>query len=122
MKEFLLKYPELKGGLRYGTISNEEWAADYRPTVGLYEKNLKMTDASGTKMRSYGELMISSRLEFYGIPYRYEERIDHPGVNRVPDFTIRRPRDGKIFYWEHFGMIDNPNYYQEFTQKIKISH
>ena len=105
--------------IHYGNMTNEEWAADYRQVVGLYEEDLKSTSSSGRKMRSYGELLISSRLDFYGIPYRYEERIDHPGVNRVPDFTIRRPRDGKIFYWEHMGMVEDGVYLNDNIRKIK---
>lgn len=119
MRPFFQKYPELKDGIHYGNMTNEEWSADYRQVVGLYEADLKSTSSSGRKMRSYGELLISSRLDFYGIPYRYEERIDHPGVNRVPDFTIRRPRDGKIFYWEHMGMIEEGVYLDENIRKIK---
>lgn len=119
MEDFLRKYPELAGGLRYGNTSNEEWAVNYRKTVGLYEKDLKSTSSSGTKMRSYGELLIASRLDFYGIPYRYEERINYSGVNRVPDFKIRRPRDGKIFYWEHLGVVNDMSYLDNSIIKIK---
>lgn len=119
MEDYLHKHPELVGGLRYGNTSNEEWASNYRQVVGLYEENLKMTSSSGTKMRSYGELLIASRLDFYGIPYRYEDSLHHPGVKRVPDFTIRRPRDGKIFYWEHFGMITNGSYLEGTIRKLK---
>jgi hypothetical protein len=31
-------------------------------------------------------------------------------VDRVPDFMIKRPRDGKIIYWEHFGKTDSGGY------------
>lgn len=119
MGEYLQKHPELAGGLRYGNVSNEEWASDYKQVLGLYKENLKMTSSSGTKMRSYGELLIASRLEFYGIPFRYEEGLHHPGVRRVPDFTIRRPKDGKIFYWEHLGMVTNGSYIEKNISKLK---
>ena len=110
MEAFLRKNPELEEGLRYGSVSDEEWAADYDKVVGLYEEDLISTDSSGSKMRSRGELIIASRLEFFGIPYRYEARVTVNGINRVPDFTIRRPRDGKIIYWEHLGMTTDAAY------------
>ncbi len=119
MKEFIHKHPELKEGLRYGNMSNEEWAADYRMPVGFYEDGLKSTTSSGSRMRSKGELIIASRLEFFGIPYRYEAKIQHPTVNRVPDFTIRRPKDGKVFYWEHLGRISDARYLEDNIRKLR---
>lgn len=119
MVDYIKKHPDLREGLRYGNMSNEEWAADYRKPVGFYEDGLKSTDSSGSRMRSKGEIIIASRLDFFGIPYRYEARIPHPHVNRVPDFTIRRPRDGKIFYWEHLGRVSDARYLEENIRKLK---
>lgn len=119
MKEYIQKHPDLKEGLHYGNMSNEEWMEDYRKPEGLYEDGLKSKSSLGDRMRSKGELIIASRLEFFGIPYRYEARIPHPDVNRVPDFTIRRPRDGKIFYWEHLGRTTDMRYLEENIRKLR---
>ena len=119
MKEYIGKHPDLKDSLRYGNMSDEDWMADYRKPVDFYEAGLISTDASGNKMRSRGEIIIASRLEFFGIPYRYEARIPHPDVNRVPDFTIRRPRDGKIFYWEHLGKTSDARYLEDNIRKLR---
>lgn len=35
-----------------------------------------------------------------------------------PDFTIRHPQTGKIIYWEHFGMMDNPSYCTKTFNKL----
>lgn len=37
-----------------------------------------------------------------------------------PDFTILRPFDLKIFYWEHLGLIDNPEYLSKQNEKINV--
>lgn len=119
MGDFIRKHPELRDGLRYGSMSNEEWSIDYRMPVDFYEEDLKSTASSGSRMRSKGELIIASRLDFFGIPYRYEARIQHSTVNRVPDFTTRRPKDGKIFYWEHLGKVNDAGYLENNIRKLR---
>ena len=110
MREDLERFPELAACLYQGGQSDEEWAADFAKATNFYREGLKSTSSSGVDMRSAGEIIIASRLEHFGIPYRYEAKVNHPDVDRRPDFTIRRPRDGKIIYWEHLGMTGNEEY------------
>lgn len=94
--------------------------------IAVLEKDLKAFDtllrwykpADGTKRRSLGEIIIGSRLEFYGIPYRFEAEIDHPDISYVPDFTIIRPRDGKIIYWEHLRDVNDQDYLEGSKHKL----
>ena len=37
-----------------------------------------------------------------------------------PDFTIRHPKTGEIIYWEHFGLMDDPSYYQKTFSKLQL--
>ena len=37
-----------------------------------------------------------------------------------PDFTIRHPQTGRTYYWEHFGLMDNPEYARKAFQKVQI--
>ena len=110
MAKFLEKHPELSEGVYHGKQSDEEWADSYVRQENFYDESRKHTSAKGEKMRSKNEIYISSRLDHYEIPYRYEASIAHPDVDRIPDFTIRRPRDGKIIYWEHLGVTDSEDY------------
>ena len=116
---YLLKHPEMEGKIKHGRADVDAWAEGYRKTVNFREDGLKSTSSSGSKMRSKGELIIASRLDFYKIPYRYEAPIEHPDVKRIPDFTIKRPRDQKIIYWEHLGMMDNEGYRRENNRKLQ---
>ena len=116
---YLLKHPEMEGKLKHGRADVDAWAEGYRKTVNFREEGLKSTSSSGSKMRSKGELIIASRLDFYKIPYRYEAPIEHPDVKRIPDFTIKRPRDQKIIYWEQLGMMDNEGYRRENNRKLQ---
>lgn len=110
MESFLTRYPGTEAGIYHGLQSDEVWAEDYERQKDFYKEQLTNTSAKGIKMRSKGEVYIASRLDHYGIPYRYEASVPHPDVVRIPDFTIRRPRDGKIIYWEHLGMTDDGKY------------
>ena len=118
MHGFLERYPELRNCIYGGRQSDREWASDYMPVQGLHDENLKSTSASGAKMRSKGELIIAGRLDYYHIPYRYEDQYRHPDLDRVPDFKIRRPRDGKIIYWEHFGLVNDEGYMENTGLKL----
>lgn len=118
MKDFIEMHPELEAGLFYGRQSDEDWAKDYAAQSNYRKKGLKQTYATGTKMRSKSELIIASRLEKFHIPFRYENKLNEVDVDRIPDFTIRRPRDGKIIYWEHVGMSGNEGYMSGFAQRM----
>ena len=49
-------------------------------------------------------------LHLNAIPYRYECALSLGGVTLFPDFTIRHPGTGALYYWEHFGLMDDPAY------------
>lgn len=117
MQEFVEKYPEF-ASLIYNDINPERWESEYFRDKDFYADDLKSLSADGTEMRSLGEIIIGSRLKHYGIPYRYEAEIGHPDISFVPDFTIRRPRDGKIIYWEHIGMVNDEIYLKSNKHKF----
>lgn len=73
---------------------------------------------NGMMMRSKSEVMIADRLYLKGIPFRYEMQLAFPEMTCYPDFTILHPRTGKIFYWEHFGNMDDMAYAQNSSLKI----
>ena len=54
--------------------------------------------------------MIAMLLHLNAIPYRYECALSLGGVTLFPDFTIRHPGTGALYYWEHFGLMDDPAY------------
>lgn len=74
----------------------------------------------GQKVRSKSEAIIASLLHVNRIPFHYEEALRIGQRVIYPDFTIRHPITGRIFYWEHFGMMDNDNYAQAAFQKMQL--
>ena len=118
MKEFVEKHPELTEGIYYGIMSDNEWAESFVPDGSFRQSGLKSLAADGSMRRSLGEIIIGSRLKHYGIAFKYEAPINHPDLPYVPDFTIMRPRDKKIIYWEHLGMVNNDEYMRHNYQKL----
>ena len=101
-------------------LEGKHWMnADY-PKNMQYPEHLTHPTVGGLLVRSKSESMIAILLSERGIPFRYENVITINDVKIAPDFTILHPVTGKIYYWEHFGMIDNEAYCNEFTSKIKL--
>jgi len=105
MERFVAKYPELVDGIYGGGFDEEEWKKRFSRMENYHPENLKHTAIDGTDSRSKNEIYIASRLDHHGLTYRWDTPTGIPGLYRVPDFTIRRKRDGKIIYWEHMGMM-----------------
>ena len=66
--------------------------------------------ASGHLVRSKSEAIIDMVLYTNQVPFRYECALTLGKTVIYPDFTIRDPSSGKTYYWEHFGMMDQPSY------------
>ena len=81
------------------------------------EEGLIHRTERGDLVRSKSELVIADKLYARGIEYLYEEPLPlSEGCLRYPDFTINDP-DGKTYYWEHLGLLDDPGYHDRWKQK-----
>lgn len=85
-----------------------------------YPEHLLHKSLSGEKLRSKSEVIIANALYMNHIPYRYECQLVLGDVSLHPDFTILHPTTFEIYYWEHFGMMDNPAYRESTFQKMKL--
>lgn len=73
----------------------------------------------GERVRSKSEVIIADLFNKNGIPYRYEYPIHLKGVGVVyPDFTTLNIQRRKEIWWEHLGMMDDPNYVENAIRKI----
>lgn len=93
-------------------LSKDNFDADFHP------QTLFHITSNGTKVRSKSEVLIADLLENQGIAYKYEAPIEFDGITLHPDFTIIRPSDMKIMYWEHFGMMGDENYVSIMLAKL----
>ena len=91
-----------------------------------YEQNhshperLTHKSISGHLLRSKSEMLIDMLLFQHQIPFRYECALHLGDAILHPDFTIRHPITGDYYYWEHFGLMDQPNYATNTFSKLKL--
>ena len=96
----------------------DKWVHEAYEKNPEHPENLIVPTVTGEMVRSKSEAMILMLLEYYGIPYRYECRLDIGRKAYYPDFTIRHPITGETFYWEHVGMLDKHSYRSDFLNKL----
>lgn len=85
----------------------------------MYPEQLNQPTISGHLVRSKSEALIDTILYKNKIPFRYEAGLSLGDTTFYPDFTIRHPLTGEIYYWEHFGMMDNPDYAKKAYSKLQ---
>lgn len=98
----------------------EEWLAQPFSSNPFHPERLKHPTLSGKMVRSKSEVLIDQTLFLNKIPFRYECKLQLGSKIIYPDFTILHPRSSEIFYWEHFGQMDNPNYRQDAFNKLEM--
>lgn len=70
---------------------------------------------SGDMVRSKSEVIIANILFERGVKFDYEQTIYVDGKPYAPDFTITR--DGKTYYWEHLGLLEQEQYNSDWRKK-----
>ena len=100
----------------FGDPRPREVAAGNR--VRFLEDGLIHRTESGDLVRSKSEVIIADKLFARGVDYAYEQPLTLPnGRTRYPDFTIVDPARGMTFYWEHLGLLDDPEYQSRWERK-----
>ncbi len=105
----------------FKSISKElsDWATSPYEKNNHHPETLKHKAISGANVRSKSEQMIDMILYQNKIPFRYECALRFGETVFYPDFTIRHPKTGKIFYWEHFGLMDDADYSKKAYSKLQ---
>lgn len=76
---------------------------------------------NGVRVRSKSEKILADYFESEGISYKYECPLKlKPYGTIYPDFTFLSKKTGQEIYWEHEGMMDNPEYAKNAVQKIEL--
>ena len=132
-KIIILHQGDLSGLKRYASDFYSETAQRYTnlfraPTPieidgRFYEENLIHCSGKGESMRSKSEVIVADSLAEAGIEYDYELPLHgNDGMIRYPDFTIEDAESGLIYYWEHCGMLSNPQYRKRWEKKLEWYH
>ena len=113
---FIKKHPGISSLLQMSSRNEALMAwknAPYNRNMN-YPDQLKVTTVvPGLLVRSKSEADIISRLEYYGIPYHYEELLIINNATFAMDFTCLALSSEQKMYWDHRGMLDNQKYIQK---------
>ena len=84
------------------------------------EEGLIHRTKRGDLVRSKSEVIIANELLAQGVDrYEYEAPLGLPdGRTRYPDFTVVDDDTGERYYWEHLGLLHNPDYAARWTRKL----
>ena len=99
--------------------NKDSWASQPYEMSNYKPEEKKHTTSRGLKVRSKSEVLIAEMLYVFNIQFRYEQVIRINGIVLVPDFTIKLP-DGRIFYWEHCGLMSSKEYREHQKWKMEI--
>ena len=86
-----------------------------RQKWGLTRGNYQAED--GQWVLSKSEMTIANLLVRHGVEYEYGKPLFASGRSYEPDFTIHS--DGEDWYWEHWGMMDDPKYLASRREKVE---
>lgn len=105
----------------FAPLSKElaDWQNIPFPSNPKHPEQLSIKTSSGHYVRSKSEALIDMALFTHRIPFRYECALTLGNHIIYPDFTIRHPHTGETYYWEHFGLMDNPSYCKNVSSKIQ---
>lgn len=79
----------------------------------------RIKSSHGLRFRSKSEALIYDCLRNHNLLVLYEKSLElNNGLIRSPDFTIYNPTTREHIIWEHFGMMDQPDYREKNIKKL----
>lgn len=84
----------------------------------FFEDRLINRTSLGEPVRSKSEVIIADHLAHHKVSYTYEKALSIGEVTKYPDFTIEDEDTGQVFYWEHLGMLQDPDYKARWEAKL----
>ncbi len=98
---------------------------DLRPQIvevngKFYEDRMIHRTVRGELVRSKSEVTIANALHYNGLDYEYEPELRLEDKVKRPDFKIEDYDTGVVWYWEHCGMMTDPQYRKRWEDKKKF--
>lgn len=98
----------------------EKWADEDYDTNDYFKDKCLHPGPNGKYVHSKSEANVFWELYDWYLPAQYERKLMLDDRKVFPDFTIKHPVTGQILLWEHFGMMDAPEYAQAAYEKISL--
>jgi hypothetical protein len=73
----------------------------------------------GELVRSKSEVIVADLLADLKVEYVYLKELVIDGIRQFPNFTIEDAETGTTFYWEHCGVLHNPDYRALWESKLQ---
>lgn len=99
-------------------VNPQNWAAE-KYKQNPIEITIPHFTAGGLKTRSKSEELIGSKLEENNFIFKYEPELVLGNRHLYPDFAVLLPNRRRIVYWEHLGLIDDPDYVLRNLNKLE---
>ncbi|MDD7593824.1 MAG: hypothetical protein PUJ57_06320 [Peptoniphilaceae bacterium] len=101
-------------------MRQEAWVNEPNSIQKFAPRALVIETARGERVRSKSEKIIADGLHRHHIPYKYERPLflDEETIY-YPDFTMYDVDHDVEVYWEHFGLMDDPDYCKKTIAKIE---
>lgn len=121
-EDFLLTYIQARRNIIEPiTLPIEEYFIKWKPEnipPNPYKEKPTFKTYCGIYVRSKSEVMIADALYKNKIPFLYEFPLQIDSRTIFPDFICLNPRTHQKVIWEHFGMMDDPEYSIKSVRKI----
>ncbi|MGN0328659.1 MAG: hypothetical protein ACI4D4_06725 [Lachnospira sp.] len=99
----------------------DKWISQPYVRKGFNDDAPVIMTNNGLRVRSKSEKIMADYFESIGLAFKYECPLYiKPYGTIYPDFTFLSKRTGKEVYWEHEGMLDNPEYAKNAVKKIEL--
>lgn len=135
------EFPKLDGMMLYNELSDarkalidsiyiddqtfiDRWLAKYnsQEDIDLFKEKYPIETSyytdNGEHVRSKSEKIIADKFAKEGIPYVYEPVCELNRKGLHPDFALLNKETRKTYFYEHFGMMDKPEYATVAVKKI----
>lgn len=97
-----------------------EWKNKYFTPLSFRKEEKQFITNNKELVRSKSEKILADLFSSYNLIYKYECPLFLDKYDPIyPDFTFICPYIKHEIYWEHFGMIDNPEYAIKAIEKIR---
>lgn len=99
----------------------EEWYEKHPGMANPYPFHHTFFSERSEAVRSKSEKILADLFSRKRIPYVYEPKVVlNSGQVVYPDFLLLDMRQRKTVIYEHFGMMDNPQYAQKAIEKLAL--
>lgn len=112
--------PERKKLVTPVEMTLEKWKSIPNQGLDYQQENRKILTNNGEFVRSKSEKILADLFRERGLVYKYEcpLRLNDGGI-LYPDFTFFSQNLQEEIYWEHDGMMDDPDYVEKAIKKIQ---